>query len=58
MLDVAGNVDDLFLTFSLPLNILGTVVFEDLILNGSEVPVTEQNKKEYVRLVSLTKTTF
>ncbi|KER32505.1 hypothetical protein T265_01385 [Opisthorchis viverrini] len=39
------------LTFSTEINEFGKTETRDLIENGRNVPVTEQNKKEYVRLV-------
>ncbi|CAH8850634.1 unnamed protein product [Trichobilharzia szidati] len=50
---LSHNVSDLGyeLTFSTEINEFGKTDTRDLIENGRNVPVTESNKKEYVRLV-------
>ncbi|CAH8505495.1 unnamed protein product [Schistosoma turkestanicum] len=50
---LSHNVSDLGyeLTFSTEINEFGKTDTRDLIENGQNVPVTEANKKEYVRLV-------
>lgn len=47
-----NDVTDLSLTFSIHREILSTTYVVDLIPNGRNVEVTQENKKEYVKTLS------
>lgn len=52
-----NDVTDLYLTFSIHREVLGTTYVIDLIPNGRSIEVTETNKKEYVKTLSSFKMT-
>ncbi|XP_059079512.1 E3 ubiquitin-protein ligase HUWE1-like isoform X2 [Tigriopus californicus] len=56
---IEHNVADLGyeLTFSTEIRVFGVTEVKDLIPNGQNIPVTEENKREYVRLVCQMKMT-
>ena len=52
-----NDISTMDLTFSTDLNSFGAIKVIDLIPDGSNIPVTEENKKEYVQLLSQFKMT-
>eukprot|EP00828_Plagiopyla_frontata_P008790 TRINITY_DN14452_c0_g1_i4.p1 TRINITY_DN14452_c0_g1~~TRINITY_DN14452_c0_g1_i4.p1 ORF type:complete len:258 (-),score=55.90 TRINITY_DN14452_c0_g1_i4:104-877(-) len=53
-----NDVTDLDLTYSMNQDICGQIVEISLIPNGNEIPVTNENKKEYVKTFCQTKMTY
>lgn len=51
LLDYSGNVQEAFgLTFQISVDVFGTIKVVDLKKNGGEIPVTNENRNEYVEL--------